>query len=108
MHFFGNGTFQKRRLFGQGTKVAVEIAVMALDSGLIPYGVPVISVGGTNKGADTALLLVPSHAATFFDTRIQEVISRTLAYPFRHRVAGALPGPTPHEHLGRPSACPTN
>lgn len=64
------------RLFGQGTKVAVEIAVMALDSGFIPYGVPIISIGGTNKGADTALLLVPSHAASFFDTRIQEVICK--------------------------------
>lgn len=34
------------RLFGQGTKVCVEIAVMALDAGLMPYGQEVIAVGG--------------------------------------------------------------
>lgn len=64
------------RMFSQGTKVAVEIAVMALDAGLIPYGVPVISVGGTSRGADTALVLKPSHARTIFDTEILEIIAK--------------------------------
>lgn len=64
------------RMFSQGTKVAVEIAVMALDAGLIPYGIPVISVGGTSRGADTALVLKPSHAKTIFDTEILEIIAK--------------------------------
>jgi len=64
------------RMFSQGTKVAVEIAVMALDAGLIPYGVPVVSVGGSGRGADTALVLVPSHAKTIFDTEILEIICK--------------------------------
>lgn len=64
------------RMFSQGTKVAVEIAVMALDAGLIPYGRPVISVGGSGRGADTALVLIPSHSKTFFDTAILEVICK--------------------------------
>ncbi|HHW18749.1 MAG TPA: hypothetical protein GXX30_07590 [Firmicutes bacterium] len=64
------------RMFSQGTKVAVEIAVMALDAGLIPYGKPVIAVGGSGGGADTALVLVPSHAKTIFDTEILEVICK--------------------------------
>ncbi len=64
------------RMFGQGTKVAVEIAVMALDAGLIPYGQPVISVGGSGKGADTALVIKPSHAKTIFDTEILEIICK--------------------------------
>lgn len=64
------------RMFSQGTKVAVEIAVMALDAGLIDYGEPVIAVGGSGRGADTALLLLPSHANSIFDTKILEIICK--------------------------------
>ena len=64
------------RMFGQGTKVAVEIAVMALDAGLIPHGEPVLSVGGTGRGADTVLLLRPAHADHILDTRVLEVICK--------------------------------
>ncbi|MEX0974693.1 MAG: pyruvate kinase alpha/beta domain-containing protein [Bacillota bacterium] len=64
------------RMFSQGTKVAVEIAVMALDAGLVPFGQPVISVGGSGGGADTALVLVPSHSKTIFDTEVLEVICK--------------------------------
>lgn len=64
------------RMFSQGTKVAVEVAIMALDAGLIPYGVPVISVAGTGGGADTALVLVPAHAKDVFDTEIMEIIAK--------------------------------
>ena len=64
------------RMFSQGTKVAVEIAVMALDAGLVPYGQPVISVGGSGGGADTALVIIPSHSKTFFETAILEIICK--------------------------------
>lgn len=64
------------RMFSQGTKVAVEIAVMALDAGFIPFGEPVIAVGGSGRGADTALLLIPSHARTVFETQILEIICK--------------------------------
>jgi len=64
------------RLFGEGTKVAVEIAVMALDAGLVPYGRDVVSVGGSGRGADTALVVRPAHARTFFETRVLEVVCR--------------------------------
>jgi hypothetical protein len=63
------------KLFGQGAKVAVEIAVMALDSGLIPYGVDVITIGGSGRGADTALLIRPAHSIRFFDTKVKRVIT---------------------------------
>lgn len=62
------------RMFGQGTKVCVEVAVMALDAGLIPYGEEVIAIGGTGEGADTALVLVPAHSGYIFDTKIKEFI----------------------------------
>lgn len=62
------------RLFGQGTKVAVECMLMACDAGLIDSGEPVISVAGTGSGADTGLLLRSSNSKDFFETRIREVI----------------------------------
>ena len=64
------------RMLGQGTKVCVEISVMALDAGLIPYGEDVIAVGGTDEGADTAIILRPAHAADIFDTWISEILCK--------------------------------
>jgi hypothetical protein len=64
------------RLFGEGTKVALEIALMAADAGLIPTDEPCLSIGGTGSGADTVLLLRPANAQTFFDLRVMEVIAK--------------------------------
>lgn len=64
------------RCFGQGTKVAFEIATMALDAGLIPHGEPIIAIGGSGRGADTALVMKPAHAKDFFDTEVLEVICK--------------------------------
>lgn len=68
------------RMFGQGTKVCVEIGIMALDAGLIPYGEPIITVGGTGKGADTAVIITPSHASSIFESKIHEVICKPSLY----------------------------
>jgi len=64
------------RIFGEGTKVAVEIALMAADSGLVSTKEPCISVGGTAQGADTAILLQPAHAQNFFDMKILEILAK--------------------------------
>ncbi|MBI5206899.1 MAG: hypothetical protein HY934_03820 [Candidatus Firestonebacteria bacterium] len=64
------------RIFGQGTKVAVEIAVMALDAGLVPYGKEIISIGGTTRGADTAIIIIPAHSHDFFQTKVREIICK--------------------------------
>ncbi|MBI9049347.1 MAG: hypothetical protein JEZ00_08005 [Anaerolineaceae bacterium] len=64
------------RLFGQGMKVVVEIALMAADAGLVDVETPCICIGGTGRGADTAVVLLPSNAQTFFDLQIQEIICR--------------------------------
>ncbi|MBU2438931.1 MAG: hypothetical protein KKC69_07230 [Acidobacteria bacterium] len=61
------------RTFGQGMKVAVEIALMAADAGLVKTGTPCVSIGGTGEGADTAVLLLPVNAQDFFDIRILEI-----------------------------------
>lgn len=67
------------RMLGQGVKVGAEIAVMALDAGLIPYGKDIISIGGTGRGADTALIIRPDHASTLFKTQIKEIICKPRA-----------------------------
>jgi hypothetical protein len=64
------------RTFGQGTKVAVELALMAADSGLVRTDEDVISVGGTDKGADTALVLRPANTFHIFGLKVKEVICK--------------------------------
>lgn len=60
--------------FGQGMKVAVEVAVMAADQGLLPTGRKVLALGGSGAGADTALVLTPACSAEFFSLRIHEIL----------------------------------
>jgi hypothetical protein len=64
------------RLMGEGTKVSVEIALMAADAGLIPVDKDIIAIAGTGKGADTALRIRPANAARFFDLKIREIIAK--------------------------------
>jgi hypothetical protein len=68
------------RVFGQGTKVAIEIALMAADAGLVPAGEPVISVGGTDEGADTALVLLPASTHRFFDLKVRETLCKPASW----------------------------
>lgn len=63
------------RMFGHGTKVAVEITLMAADGGALS-GNDVIAVGGTGRGADTALVIQPAHPARVFDLKVREVICK--------------------------------
>lgn len=74
--FSGGVVSNTLRLFGEGAKVAVEIAVMALDAGLIPYGRDIMSLGGSGRGTDTALIVRPAHSPSFFDTRVVEIVCR--------------------------------
>jgi uncharacterized protein len=62
------------RMLGQGIKVCVEISVMALDAGLIPFGEEIVAVGGTGRGADAACVIIPAHSSQFFDTTVKEII----------------------------------
>jgi len=64
------------RIFGQGLKVCVEIALMAADAGLVPVGEPCLAIAGTGRGADTAVVLIPANAQGFFDLRILEVLAK--------------------------------
>jgi len=72
------------RLFGEGMKVVVEIAVMAADAGLVRTDETasshvrsgVIAIAGTGTGADTAVVLKPANAQAFFDLRVLEVLCK--------------------------------
>jgi hypothetical protein len=64
------------RLFGQGTKVALECVLMAADSGLVDTGKDVLSIAGTGSGADTVLLIHSANSKDFFESRIKEVVAK--------------------------------
>jgi hypothetical protein len=94
MHAFGGvgrairkkwGTFQLEefiahslRIFGEGTKVGIEMVMMAADAGLINAGENVLTIAGTDHGADTALIIKAANAQNFFDLRVQEIICKPL------------------------------
>ncbi|MGE0085554.1 MAG: pyruvate kinase alpha/beta domain-containing protein [Desulfococcaceae bacterium] len=63
------------RLFGQGVKVAVEISIMAADAGVLS-GNDIVSIGGTGRGADTALILKPVNQSDLFDMKIREIVCK--------------------------------
>jgi len=78
--FYGSGfpldvVADTLRLFSQGMKVCVEIVIMAADMGLIPVDGEVISIAGTGRGADTAVVIKPAHLPTLLELRIREVLA---------------------------------
>jgi len=64
------------RIFGEGMKVCVEIALMATNAGLIRTDEATISIAGTGRGADTAVVLRPVNTERFFDMRVMEVLCK--------------------------------
>ena len=64
------------RMISRGVKVCVEIAVMALDAGEIPFGKPVVCIGGSGRGADSACVVTPWGAADILKTRVNEIICK--------------------------------
>ena len=64
------------RILGQGMKVTCEITVMAADAGLVRTDEEVISIGGTRRGADTAIGVRPANAQDFFDLRVKEILCK--------------------------------
>jgi uncharacterized protein len=65
-----------RRFGGEGIKVAVEVAVMAADAGLIPTDDETLAIGGTSRGCDTAVVLQAAHQNNFFELEIREILAK--------------------------------
>lgn len=64
-----------RRTVAVGLKVAVECVLIAADQGAIPIDKEVIAVGGTAEGADTVVVIQPSHTASYFDLQVREIVA---------------------------------
>lgn len=67
------------RMFCQGMKVCVEISTMAADAGFVNGGEPIIAVGGTAKGADTAIVIRPEVSSKILKTRIDRIICKPIS-----------------------------
>jgi hypothetical protein len=72
----GDAIAMTLRTFGQGMKVALEIATMAADAGLVRTDEEVVSIGGTGRGADTAVVLQPDYVHRFFNLKVKELICK--------------------------------
>jgi uncharacterized protein len=66
------------RIFGQGTKVCVEILLMATDGGMVDRGEKVLVVAGSGRGADTALLATASTSNRIKEVKIHEILCKPL------------------------------
>jgi len=63
------------RRISQGFKVAIECSIMAADAGKIPTLRDVVAIGGSGRGADTAIVLRPANMNRFFDIKVREIIA---------------------------------
>jgi uncharacterized protein len=64
------------RILGEGMKVGCEITLMAADAGLINTERNTVSISGTGRGADTALVLKPANTQNFFDLKVKEILCK--------------------------------
>lgn len=64
------------RLFSQGVKVCVEIAMMAADAGIVPVDEPVVSVAGSHAGADTVMVITPASSNRMRDMKLHEIVAK--------------------------------
>ena len=69
------------RIFGQGTKVVVEIIMMACDGGCVDAKETVIVVAGTGVGADTAVVATAAPSNKMPKLRIHEIICKPIMAP---------------------------
>lgn len=67
------------RMFGQGTKVAVEIVAMAADTGLVEPRA-MLCIAGTGRGADTVLLIDAAHSRRLMNTRVIDVVAKPTSW----------------------------
>ena len=72
----GNIVADTLRIFGEGMKVVCEIALMAADGGLVRTDEDVIAIAGSDRGADTAVVLRPVNSDDFFDLKIKEILCK--------------------------------
>lgn len=66
-------------LFSSGTKIAIEATLMATDAGALEAGEQVVTLSGTYKGLDTALVVKTSYSGGLFpDFEALKIIAKPL------------------------------
>lgn len=100
------------KMLGQGMKVGVEISLMAMDNGAVPYGEEILAVGGCGHGADYVISLIPGHSNNLFETKVIDIICKPrISDPSRKKTAPGLSfsfpagdhsylSPLPHRYKG--------
>ena len=63
------------RTVSQGFKVALQVASMCVDTGLLKPGAHVISIGGTVWGADTGIAVETYGYADVLKSNVTEIIA---------------------------------
>ena len=91
--YFGTMLFHTEELFGPGTpmwvasflgafcqgfKVCVEILLMASNAGLVNEGEKVIVVGGTDRGADTAMVMTGATSMNLKSLHVSQILCKPL------------------------------
>ena len=73
--------------FGQGMKVAVEVVIIAVEHGILEPFKDVIGVGGSGRGADTAIVLRSTYSGTVFskDKEKRLEIREIIAMPIKKK-----------------------
>ena len=66
------------RIFGQGTKVCVEIILMAADAGLVSSHEQVVAVAGTGRGADTAITATAASSRRLGEMKVHRILCKPL------------------------------
>jgi hypothetical protein len=79
--FFGSSTpgtvmAETLRRFSQGLKVAVEVSLMAAEAGWVEAGREIVALGGTDEGADTAVVLRPAYARKIKELAVCELLCK--------------------------------
>ena len=70
-------------IFRQGIKIAIEVALMATDSGAVKRGEIIASLGGTYKGLDSTIIAKTAYSYYFLrEFEVLEIIAK----PWRPRV----------------------
>ena len=63
------------RTVSQGFKVALQVASMCVDTGLLKPGAHVISIGGSERGADTAIAVQIHGYTNVLKSNVTEIIA---------------------------------
>lgn len=60
-----------------GHEVGVEISLMAMDNGAVPYGEEILAVGRLPvMAADYVISLIPGHSNNLFETKVIDIICK--------------------------------